>query len=167
MPDYIEREAAIEKIFKAIPYHFSLQTGLERAVNYIREVPAANVRPVEKGRWEDANKSLKSADGHSFNWWCSQCGKPQHTPVAKTLKEFEKENPFCHWCGADMRPETTAENTPTIFTNGQIVDVDLNLYDQEEIHDNCTVQILRNSYTGAVSVGWWENDAAPKGVDYE
>ena len=36
--------------------------------------------------------------------------------------------------------------------------VETNLYDQEEIHHNCTVQILRNSITGEVSVGWWENE---------
>lgn len=31
------------------------------------------------------------------------------------------------------------------------------IYDIEEIHPNCTVQILRNSVTGEISVGWWEN----------
>ena len=31
------------------------------------------------------------------------------------------------------------------------------LYDQEEVHTDCTVQVLRNSVTGAVSVGWWKN----------
>jgi len=31
-----------------------------------------------------------------------------------------------------------------------------NMYDQEEIHHNCTVQVLRNSVTGDVHVGWWE-----------
>lgn len=30
-------------------------------------------------------------------------------------------------------------------------------YDVEEIHPDCTVQVLKNSETGAVSVGWWEN----------
>ena len=30
------------------------------------------------------------------------------------------------------------------------------IYDQEEIHRNCTVQILRNSVTGETSIGWWE-----------
>ena len=33
-----------------------------------------------------------------------------------------------------------------------------NLYDEEEIHENCTVQILRNSVTGEESIGWWENE---------
>ena len=34
--------------------------------------------------------------------------------------------------------------------------VETNIYDQEEIHHNCTVQVLRNSVTGEVSVGWWK-----------
>jgi hypothetical protein len=42
--------------------------------------------------------------------------------------------------------------------------VETNLFDQEEIHANCTVQILRNSVTGKVSVGWWPNDNKPIGT---
>lgn len=34
--------------------------------------------------------------------------------------------------------------------------VETNIYDTEEIHHGCAVQILRNSVTGDVSVGWWE-----------
>lgn len=33
-----------------------------------------------------------------------------------------------------------------------------NLFDQEEIHTNCTVQLWKNSKTGDVSFGWWENE---------
>ena len=36
--------------------------------------------------------------------------------------------------------------------------IETNLYDIEEIHPNCTVQILKNSVTGEVSVGWWPNE---------
>lgn len=38
--------------------------------------------------------------------------------------------------------------------------IDLNVFDEEEIHENCTVQVLRNSVTGEVSVGWWENEVS-------
>ena len=31
-------------------------------------------------------------------------------------------------------------------------------YDEEEIHPNCTVQIWRDSSTGACSIGWWDNE---------
>ncbi len=36
-------------------------------------------------------------------------------------------------------------------------ELEINVYDEEEIHENCTVQILRNSITGKTSIGWWEN----------
>ncbi len=32
------------------------------------------------------------------------------------------------------------------------------IYDIEEVHPNCTVQIWRNSQTGEESIGWWENE---------
>jgi len=36
------------------------------------------------------------------------------------------------------------------------ITVETNIYDTEEIHHGCTVQVLRNSVTGDVSVGWWK-----------
>lgn len=31
-------------------------------------------------------------------------------------------------------------------------------YNQEEIYENCTVQVLTNTINGHVSVGWWQNN---------
>ena len=36
--------------------------------------------------------------------------------------------------------------------------VEINVYDEVELHENCAVEILRNSVTGEESVGWWENE---------
>ena len=36
--------------------------------------------------------------------------------------------------------------------------IQTNLFDVEEVYPNCTVQIWKNSVTGEVSVGWWENE---------
>lgn len=33
--------------------------------------------------------------------------------------------------------------------------VETNMFDQEETYYPCTVQVLRNSQTNEVSVGWW------------
>lgn len=63
---------------------------------------------------------------------CSGC--PFYTPF-KYKKQCEFKKPPEFW------------ETPT----------ETNLYDEEEIHENCTVQILRNSVTGEESVGWWIN----------
>ena len=32
------------------------------------------------------------------------------------------------------------------------------LYDIEEVHDNCRVEVWKNSVTGEVSVGWYESE---------
>lgn len=39
-----------------------------------------------------------------------------------------------------------------------VTDVDVPIYDKEEIYTNCTVQVLTNSVTGDVSIGWWPNE---------
>lgn len=45
----------------------------------------------------------------------------------------------------------------------QVIELHTSLFDTEEIHENCTVQVWSNSTTGDVSVGWWEN--AKKGTE--
>lgn len=55
----------------------------------------------------------------------------------------------------DLQEKT---RNPSFVANGRVMSVEPNIYDTEEIHENCTVQILRNSQTGAVSFGWWENE---------
>ena len=47
------------------------------------------------------------------------------------------------------------------FRLGRILDtkqITTNIYDEEALHDNCTVQILKNSQTGESSTGWWDNE---------
>lgn len=47
-------------------------------------------------------------------------------------------------------------------TSDKISDkIETNIYDSEEIHHNCTVQILRNSITGEQSIGWWPEELPP------
>lgn len=36
---------------------------------------------------------------------------------------------------------------------------EINIFDEIEIHENCTVEILKNSATGQISIGWRENDS--------
>lgn len=36
--------------------------------------------------------------------------------------------------------------------------VETNIFDKEEIYNDCTVQILSNSITGEESIGWWKNE---------
>ena len=41
--------------------------------------------------------------------------------------------------------------------SGETVTSLLACYDQEEIYENCTVQVWSNSQTGDVSIGYWRN----------
>lgn len=41
--------------------------------------------------------------------------------------------------------------------------VETAVFDQENIYENCTVQVLTNTVTGETSVGWWRNDISNKG----
>ena len=45
------------------------------------------------------------------------------------------------------------KKTPKLIQN-----VAENTYDVCERHENCTVEVWRNSKTGEVSIGWWENE---------
>lgn len=42
-----------------------------------------------------------------------------------------------------------------------------NIYDKVDEYPDCTVQVLTNTVTGEVSVGWWRNDRKPRRVRFE
>jgi len=50
---------------------------------------------------------------------------------------------------------------------GDVVAVHMNIFDEEEIIENCTVQVLRNSVTGEMSIGFWPSDQPPAVLDEE
>lgn len=83
MADYIEREAALEAGKKSHLY-FDLKP-------IINSIPAADVRPVARGKWT-LNK-----DGSGT---CSECGFVQYR-----CWDLDNWDNFCHHCGADMRRE--------------------------------------------------------------
>ena len=58
--------------------------------------------------------------------------------VIELVKQFVKEE------------EQKAEHLPNYKIN-------IDLFDEEQIFDNCTVQLLHNSITDDYSIGWWEN----------
>ena len=58
----------------------------------IEEAPTIEPRP--RGRWIDEGFYADGHGAHAFR--CSECGGH--------IIEYE-EDPFCRWCGADMREE--------------------------------------------------------------
>ena len=53
------------------------------------------------------------------------------------------------------RDKEQAEAVKEALSQDEII---ADVYDKEEIYPNCTVQILTNTITGKVSVGWWRNE---------
>ena len=92
MTDYISRKEAVAAIvaardqrMKEQPYGWEWEyNGFNSAIQAL-PIPAADVRPVVHGRWEDRG---------SLSARCSECG-------CKSLRASD----FCPNCGADMRPE--------------------------------------------------------------
>lgn len=77
--------------------------------------------------------------------------------AVETLKRYCERVGYCEECifGDDTGDVCKLiSNEPRHYT----IPTETNLYDEEERHVNCTVQILRNSVTGEESIGWWENE---------
>ena len=71
------------------------EAGIATYADYIRSIPAADVRPVVRGEWE--------WEMYQYTPHCSVCGGEGKRGPANAEK-FS----FCPWCGADMRGETQA-----------------------------------------------------------
>lgn len=52
-------------------------------------------------------------------------------------------------------PVVSVDMDKRMNDNEQIIAV--NVFDECEIHENCTVEIWKNSTTGEISIGWYEN----------
>jgi hypothetical protein len=49
--------------------------------------------------------------------------------------------------------------------DGQEYEIEnMTYYDEIEVHEGCTVEVLRNSETGEVSIGWWYGTIKDKPV---
>ena len=97
MNKYLEQNIIIEAFRKNCPNPTDLGNA-QHFINIIRNIPAANVRPVVRGEWIDIRPINQStferiAIKGAYNK-CSLCGR---------LCFFEEN--FCPRCGADMRGE--------------------------------------------------------------
>lgn len=90
MPDYISSEAAAQILRKEAANHYPtpFHVGLLAAARVIEAIPAADVRPVVRGKW--VRTSYRSGYGYK----CSVCGDIYH-------RSKNKLN-FCPNCGAVM-----------------------------------------------------------------
>lgn len=86
---------------------------------------------------------------------CSRC-KRENTPYFSAISIFgeghynESVYGFCQEC---------TEALKKFFEQSDIdPDIDCNIFNKSEVHNNCTVEIWENSNTGKMSVGWYDNE---------
>ena len=116
MAEYIEREAAFNAIFNIAPkvdddgYCWVIRGDAARAID---SIPAADVRPVKRGKWEKVGEQMLinlenareqyAALGYPHRkiliLRCSSCRKV-------TMVDSSIAYDFCPHCGADMREES-------------------------------------------------------------
>lgn len=107
MADYISREAARPDAFcsgvscQECPFCKDIFNGGCRVDDFIMALPAANVRPVVMGKWEDET-------GYIF----SILAQRVYCPVCKSYAYFSPitTKNFCPNCGADMREISDGDN---------------------------------------------------------
>ena len=91
MAEYIEREAAIKAVCTGCsPQICLLDCDI---VTAIKAIPAADVRPVKRGKW------IKYAPHNSDMMTCSECEKYW------ILDGDQYDYHFCPNCGADMKED--------------------------------------------------------------
>ena len=106
MAEYINREAAIDATRKVSVGLINSTTGardlgftnaLCLACNSIAAIPAADVRPVVRGKWKPRDLTW----GRSY-YYCSACEETVDMPTAMGIPMFR----YCPNCGADMREKS-------------------------------------------------------------
>ena len=90
MNEYIEREKAFDAVFgQFCASSDETEAALNAAIEEIRAIPAADVRPVVRGRWE----KCVGENGVTSACRCSLCGFEDN--------RFSMFN-YCPNCGAKM-----------------------------------------------------------------
>ena len=108
MSDYISREAVINQmrewqaqLMKTYGPNDEYVRCLDSTIYNVEQIPAADVRPVVKGKWIEKEHTLHDGTlGYSIT--CSACGEV-FTEV--DLRCVPKKTNFCPNCGASMYNE--------------------------------------------------------------
>lgn len=91
MVDYISREAAIALTDQ---HCFESCYDAEWMEEALKDIPAADVRPVVRGEWKKAFADHEAFGVRPFYRYCSKCNEV-------TVHQYN----FCPNCGADMKGE--------------------------------------------------------------
>lgn len=65
------------------------------------------------------------------------------------------ENAYAFYLGLPIFVEKQIDELDK-FVNNSTQIIETNIFNEREVHDNCTVEIWKNSYTNEISIGWFE-----------
>lgn len=92
MSDYIRREDAVDTIKKNFKY---LPGYMNATINYIKELPSADVVPAKYGEWISTPEMWGEFD---VRYYCSKCGK---SAIINNSERYVLSD-YCPHCGAIM-----------------------------------------------------------------
>lgn len=106
MPEYIEKDVVINDIgelfticYETLPneygHHFIVEEELQTHLDFIRNLPAADVAEVKHGKW------IWLADCANEGLYCSNC----HVKISDHRSVKKKLSNYCPNCGAKMEGE--------------------------------------------------------------
>ena len=102
MDKYISREEAIKNLREVYEYEYPTASGdfdeyaSHDVPNVLRNMPAADVQPIRRGRWIELPKAMNPNENPCK---CSNCGH-----ILSFMNYYPKSK-YCPNCGADMRGE--------------------------------------------------------------
>jgi len=111
MDDYIKRNEAIEEVRKSFDQSKTgkstvvsmlIDAAFLQAGSILRGIPAADVRPVVRGKWIQTTLPMGWEDDECAE--CSVCGE-DFVLDEWSMDDFTNTMNFCPNCGADMRGE--------------------------------------------------------------
>ena len=96
---------------KAIAERYGIPLG--DLVDTLSDIPAADVAPVRRGRWEfgkDLPDSFGSISKNKYHLYCSECRNQAFHKTVDNDPDFDVAPPSGPWCGAKMDKEEACQN---------------------------------------------------------
>ena len=109
MAEYIEREALevalnyrLNSLMAENGEYDHYTSGFDEAVTRVEAFPAADVAPVQHGKWvfgKDLPYSWGQIPKNKYHLYCSECLEQAFNRSEDNDPDFDVETPYCPTCG--------------------------------------------------------------------